>query len=197
MRSMEGLRRDVHKSCAQVVTIADDDRERSLAEVEKELWTALLKLARCAIALFLARRAAAPRPLEYQHDGVDYVLDRRRLAQSEIGTRFGKVAFKRPVGRRADGRRGSRDLPSIANSGSSVGSASARSLRRLACARRWPLRPRVRPSAASASGRPASARSCAWSTRSGPRRAVSSRLRRHRLMTARFLLSKSMAEVLP
>lgn len=111
MPSMEKLRRDVQQSCAQVVAIVDTDREHTLAEIERDLWTALLKLARCAVALFLARRAASPRSLEYQHDGVDYLLDRQRPARSEIGTRFGKVPFVRPVGRRADGRRGPRDLP--------------------------------------------------------------------------------------
>jgi hypothetical protein len=108
---MEALRRDVQRACAQVEAIADTDRERSLASVEKELWTALLALARSAIALFLARQAARPRSTEYQHEGVDYVLDTHHPATSTIGTRFGKVPFERPVGRRADGERGPRDLP--------------------------------------------------------------------------------------
>ncbi len=111
MHSMEGLRRDVQRACAQVEAIADTDRALSLASVEKELWTALLALARCAIALFLARQAARPRSTEYRHEGIDYVLDQQRRASSKIGTRFGKVSFVRPVGRRADGRRGPRDVP--------------------------------------------------------------------------------------
>jgi mannose-6-phosphate isomerase-like protein (cupin superfamily) len=108
---MKGLRRDVQRACAQVEAIVDTDRAVTLAGVERELWTALLRLARCAVALFLARQAARPRSVEYRHEGVDYVLDRRRPARSEIGSRFGKVPFVRPVGRRADHRRGPRDLP--------------------------------------------------------------------------------------
>jgi hypothetical protein len=111
MSSMENLRRDVQQSCAQVVALVDTDGERTLAEIEKDLWSALLKLARCAVALFLARRAAAPWSLEYEHDGVEYLFDRERQARSEIGTRFGKVPFVRPVGRRADRQPGPRDLP--------------------------------------------------------------------------------------
>jgi hypothetical protein len=108
---MEVLRRDVQRACAQVEAIADADRARSLASAEKELWTALLALGRCALALFLARQAARPRSTEYRHDGVEYVVEPRRPARSAIGTRFGKVPFERPVGRRADGQRGPRDLP--------------------------------------------------------------------------------------
>jgi hypothetical protein len=72
---------------------------RPLVEVEKDLWTALLALGRSLIGLFLARRAAAMRPASYEMDGTSYVLDARNLRRSEIGTRFGKVAFARPVGR--------------------------------------------------------------------------------------------------
>jgi len=108
---MESLRRDVQRACARVNTIADANGVRSLAAVEKELWSVLLGLGRCAIALFLARQAARPRSVEYQHEGSDYVLDSRRPAISQVGTRFGKVRFSRPVGRRADGRRGPCDRP--------------------------------------------------------------------------------------
>src|SRR3990167_4502394 len=88
MPSMEMLRRDVQRACARVETIADTDRASALAVVEKELWSAVLALARCAIALFLARQAARPRPVEYRHQGVDFVLDPRRPARTQIGTRF-------------------------------------------------------------------------------------------------------------
>jgi hypothetical protein len=108
---MESLRGDVQRACARVEKIADTDRSRSLREVERELWTALLALARCAIALFFARQAARPRSVEYRHDGVAYALDTQQCATTEVGTRFGKVRFTRPVGRRADGQRGPRDLP--------------------------------------------------------------------------------------
>jgi hypothetical protein len=111
MCSVESLRGEVKQACARVEKIVDSDRRRSLWEVERELWTSLLALGRCAIALFLARQAARPRTSEYQHDGVAYVLDTTRWATTELGTRFGKVGFTRPVGRRGDGRRGPRDLP--------------------------------------------------------------------------------------
>ena len=111
MRSMESLRGDVQRACARVQKIVDTDRARSLADVERELWAALLVLGRCAIALFLARQASRPRAIEYQHDGAAYLLDGMRWATTQVGTLFGKLRFTRPVGRRADGRRGPRDLP--------------------------------------------------------------------------------------
>ena len=49
------------------------------------------------------------------HDGVEYALDARGRRSSAIGTRFGKVAFCRPVGRPVGARgraaRGRADLP--------------------------------------------------------------------------------------
>jgi hypothetical protein len=108
---MEKLRDAVQQACARVEKIVDTDRSRPLRDVERELWTALLALARCAIALFFARQASRPRSIEYRHDSVVYTLDTKRCATTEVGTRFGKVRFTRPVGRRADGQRGPRDLP--------------------------------------------------------------------------------------
>jgi hypothetical protein len=77
---------------------------RPLAEVEEELWTALLALGRSLIGLFLVRRAAAVRTASYEVNGVTYMLDTQSLRQSAIGTRFGKAVFARPVGRPLRGR---------------------------------------------------------------------------------------------
>jgi hypothetical protein len=107
---MDARRREVKRACEKVMELVDDDAPRSLVEVETSLWSALLALGRCAIALFLAHRAQRARAARsYEHEGVAYVV--RGTHTSEVGTRFGRVRFTRPVGRRADGRRGRRDLP--------------------------------------------------------------------------------------
>ena len=62
------------------------------------------------MALFLVRYAARPRPLTYEHDGGRFALDTDTRRRSEMGTRFGKVAFVRAVGRPIGGRRRT-DLP--------------------------------------------------------------------------------------
>jgi len=111
MSSMENLRSDVQRAFATVQKIADSDVERPLADVERELWNALLALARCLIALFFARQAERPHAQQYEHAGACYELDRKHPCSTDVGTWFGKVRFTRPVGRRADGRRGPRDLP--------------------------------------------------------------------------------------
>lgn len=66
----------------------------------------MLELGRALIAEFLVRSAAQMRPSCYTHAGCRYVLG--ALRRIEIGTRFGKVAFTRPVGHAA---RTKTDLP--------------------------------------------------------------------------------------
>lgn len=110
-RSVAELAHDVEQACAHVANMASANGARSLGDVEKEMWTAVVALGKCAIALFLARQASRPRASDYEHDGVAYALDPAHPVTSEVGTLFGKVAFSRPVGRRTDGRRGPRDLP--------------------------------------------------------------------------------------
>jgi len=75
-----------------------DETVGSLWTFERDLWTRILALGRALMSLFLARRAWALRPTVYQRSGATYELVEERT--SELGTRFGKVSFTRPVGRR-------------------------------------------------------------------------------------------------
>lgn len=102
--------REVQRAFEQACRCAKGASPRPLAEVERELWTALLTLGRALLALFLARRAAVPRAASYEHEGVEYLLDTKNRRQGEIGTRFGKIRFARPVGRPLRGC-GRADLP--------------------------------------------------------------------------------------
>ena len=107
--SIDARDRDVQRAFEKALAVARRPTTASLDEIESSLWTAVLALGRALVALYLARVVARPRPTEYVHAGARFVL--AETASSEIGTRFGKVAFDRPVGRRVGWRRATCDRP--------------------------------------------------------------------------------------
>jgi len=107
--TIERLERDVH-SAMQVVRALSDRSTDTLTAVERDLWHSLLGVGRAIVALYLAKQAARPRACQYVHDGFAFVLDVHNRRKNEIGTRFGKVTFCRPIGR-AVGMRLRADLP--------------------------------------------------------------------------------------
>jgi len=110
MLSLEQARSDVQRAIDAVRQWVDVDEPRALFETEQGTWTRLLTLGRALMALFLLRQASRPRAAEYTHEGLRFVVV-PEVRTSEVGTRFGKVPFTRPVGRRADRRRSACDLP--------------------------------------------------------------------------------------
>lgn len=86
------------------------DAVRPLVEVETAVWSALLALGRALVGLYLARVVARERPAVYEQGGTRYRVDVRGGRRSQLGTRFGRVPFVRPVGRPVD-QRGACDLP--------------------------------------------------------------------------------------
>jgi hypothetical protein len=104
--------KNVEKAMASLVRItkSNDTDERKLNDVEKELWSLLLSLGRCLIALFLARRAAKKRPGFYEYEQKRFFIANDKTRSSEVGTIFGKVVFTRPVGRPNSNCRGAADL---------------------------------------------------------------------------------------
>lgn len=106
--SIERAEAEVQRALKEALAISDREG-MTLAAAEAELWTALLALGRALIALFLARSAARTRPTAYEHDGARYTLDPTTRRKSQVGTRFGKVAFSRAIGRPLG--RGRADLP--------------------------------------------------------------------------------------
>ncbi len=105
--SIDARDRDVQHAFQKAFAIADGGTTASLDDIETSLWTALLALGRALVALYLARVVARPRPADYVHGGARFVL--AEVVSSEIGTRFGKVIFERPVGRRIGWRRATCD----------------------------------------------------------------------------------------
>ena len=107
--SIEQARRDVHSTFEVALACAEQARRRSFWEYERRAWTLMLALGRALVVLFLAHQVKRPRALEYRHGGKRYHLDGE--CTSELGTRFGKVSFSRPVSRPAQARRSKRDFP--------------------------------------------------------------------------------------
>jgi hypothetical protein len=98
---------DVVLACSQI----SGGSPSRLADVEARLWTALLALGRAVMALFLARCAARPRAATYSHNGQRFAFDDSNRRSTEIGTRFGKLRFSRPVGLPLGGASRAADLP--------------------------------------------------------------------------------------
>jgi hypothetical protein len=107
---IERVEREVQSAIERVRRCAAPKEPATLVAVEAELWTALLGLGRVVIALFLARQASRPRAATYEHDGARFALDADSLRRIEVGTRFGKVLFARPIGVPL-GKRSRADLP--------------------------------------------------------------------------------------
>lgn len=110
MGTIERAERDVQDAVDRVLKYADATGVATLDSVERELWTALLGLGRAVMALFLAKHAARPRAATYVHEEVRFAFDPETRRRTEIGTRFGKVAFARGIGRPMGGRHRA-DLP--------------------------------------------------------------------------------------
>ncbi len=108
MQTVEQARGHVHQCYEAVLAAADSSEPQSLYAWEAGAWTLLLALGRALVLLFLVRQVGRPRPAGYKYDGVRWNL--RDWRETELGTRFGKVLFCRPVGRRASSRRAAADL---------------------------------------------------------------------------------------
>ncbi len=107
--SIATAERDVHR--AFKTALKQTESRVPLFEAESALWTAVLALGRAMITLYLLRAAGRPRATSYQHEGRLYALDAKHLRRTQIGTRFGRVSFARPVGRRLGAQRERVDLP--------------------------------------------------------------------------------------
>lgn len=107
--SIDQARREVQSVFQAMVGWAESPKRRSFQEFESELWRFTLALGRALVALFLVVQCQRTRKKRYLHKGVEYKLVGKRT--SDLGTRFGKVKFTRPIGRRPEARRDACDLP--------------------------------------------------------------------------------------
>jgi hypothetical protein len=130
-------------------TIADGSEERE--DTGSTAWTLLLALGRALVVLFLAGQTERRGGGEYIHAGRRW--HQREERESELGTRFGKVTWRRPIGRAVGARRACADLPVDRDLGLCGGFSLGVVMGWCGCARRWPTPGRARPIAMSTSGR--------------------------------------------
>jgi len=109
MASIDEARLEVQAAFAKVLSTADTVAPGAFAVVEALLWTQVLALGHALVVLYLARQAGRPRLARYKHEGNDYEIAGSETR--ELGTRFGKVVFETPIGRRVGRPRLARDLP--------------------------------------------------------------------------------------
>jgi len=98
--SIQQSRAEVQRAFDDLLRWAESTTKRSFWEFERGAWKRLMTLGCGFATLFLARTVARPRAIEYRHEGQRYVVRGRRT--TSLGTRFGKVSFSRPIGRRVD-----------------------------------------------------------------------------------------------
>lgn len=107
--NLDAARIEIQRAVEHAVGLAESGRRQRFWEFEGQLWTLLMTLGRALVALHLLRQSQRPRAVEYTQAGLNFVLEGERT--SALGTRFGKVDFTRPVGRRVAHRRAAVDLP--------------------------------------------------------------------------------------
>ena len=99
MSSIAQARQEVDRSVNAVLSSVEKAGNGTAADAEAAVWTGLLALGRTLMGWFFALRAAryAANDVTYEHGGLSYSVSGRE--ETEMGTRFGKVVFERPVGR--------------------------------------------------------------------------------------------------
>lgn len=107
--SIEQAEQDVQKAFQEA--LAPTKRRCRFCEFEADLWIRLLALGCAMTTLFLVRAVSRPRAAEYTVGGKRHVLAPTDRRTTELGTRFGKVRFTRPVGRQVGAPRAAADLP--------------------------------------------------------------------------------------
>lgn len=107
--SIHEARAGVERAVRALVEHAEKHDEK-FAEFEQIAWRLLLAVGRAVVVLYLARRAGSRRRGRYTHARTTWQWGEWRT--SDLGTRFGKVAFARQVGRRSGFfQRAKADLP--------------------------------------------------------------------------------------
>jgi hypothetical protein len=111
MTSIERARHQVERCYAVALRSAQRTGGHGAAEIEAVLWSDLFALGGAMMALFMTLRMQRRTELgtRYRHNG--HLYEVVNFESTEVGTRFGKVAVQRPVGRRVDAPRAARDLP--------------------------------------------------------------------------------------
>lgn len=108
MTSISRAHENVDCVFRQALLCAERSEPRTFSQFEDEIWSLLLGLGCALVTLFLTHAAQRSRPSEYIHNAKRHRIHGERATW--LGTRFGKVLFERPVGRRVGCGPGKTDL---------------------------------------------------------------------------------------
>jgi hypothetical protein len=110
MLSLEQAKHEVQSQFNAALKMADSPANKSERDFEDALWAALLGIGRLLLTVYFARQARRwPLHRAYEHAGRHLAVC--ELEDAQVGTRFGKVGYLRPVGRDPHQPRHARDLP--------------------------------------------------------------------------------------
>jgi hypothetical protein len=111
MDNIAQTRKEVDRCVRAALERVERAGNASAADAEGAVWSALLELGRALMAWFFALRSAQypANDTSYEHGGLRYRVVEHEATQ--VGTRFGKVVFERPVGRVRGVPKWKRDLP--------------------------------------------------------------------------------------
>jgi len=107
MTSLQKIREQVQQEFAGLLAVVEGDTSAKWVAVERALWWRLLALGRALALLYLTRVVARPRSARYEFGGESFTIDCH--VRIPLGTRFGKIAWRRPAAHRDHGR--GQDLP--------------------------------------------------------------------------------------
>jgi hypothetical protein len=109
MKSVSEARGRVDAEVRAVIEWVQSADSATATAFESELWTRVLAVGAALFALFLACRAARPRPARYEVDGHEFVVTRGGMT-TRLATKFGWVSFWQPTAERV-GKKNRQDLP--------------------------------------------------------------------------------------
>lgn len=110
MTNISEARAEVQREMQQLVALVERQLPQTATEVEIALWSGMLRLGASMMTLFFEhQRARWPTGLRYEVDGVSHQVEGAEVA--EVGTKFGKVNVRHPIGREVGRRRARRDFP--------------------------------------------------------------------------------------
>ena len=109
MTTISNGRKEVQREVENVLRVVERREAARVGDVEQQVGDALAALGRALMALYFARQSSLVGAGSYAHEGVAYELVGEE--STEVGTRFGKVAYCSKTGRKVGSPRAPRDRP--------------------------------------------------------------------------------------
>lgn len=110
MTSILEVRAEIHREVQHLVALVERPSPQTATEAEVALWVGMLRVGASLMKLFFTHQATRwPAGGRYEVAGVAHEVEGADVI--EIGTKFGKVSVRQPMGRAVSQPRSRRDLP--------------------------------------------------------------------------------------